>query len=178
MSDEHQKVSAGKLSKKTMMIIGGVLVLLVLAGAANRMFSKSAAERVIESATGGNANVNSNGDVTVKTDQGTWSSSDKLPSDFPSDVPVYPGSKVQASVAATQEQGGGIYAGLESTDSIDKVVNWYKKEVSAEGWKATTNLEVDGGLMLSGTKDTRDLVVTISKDGDKVVIGLVVTLKQ
>ncbi|MEK7638185.1 MAG: hypothetical protein AAB375_02050 [Patescibacteria group bacterium] len=166
------------MNKKTLTIAGVVVAVLVVAGAANRFLGKSAAERAIEAATGGNADVNSDdGDVTVKTDDGTWSTSAKLPADFPNDVPLYPGAIVQGSVASAQQQGGGHYAGLEITDSIDKVMSWYKSEVPAKGWKVNASYEVDGGLMLGGTKDTRELVVTISKDGDKVAIGLVVTQK-
>ena len=166
------------MNKKTLTIIGVVVAVLVVAGAANRFLGKSAAEKAIEAATGGNVDVGSNGeDVTIKTDQGTWSSSDKLPADFPTDVPLYPDAKVQGSVASAQQQASGHYAGLETTDSIDKVVSWYKSEVPAEGWKVSVSYEVDGGLMIGGSKDTRDLVVTISKDGDKVAIGLVVTQK-
>lgn len=166
------------MNKKTMMIVGGVIVLAVVAGAANQFMGKSAAEKAIEAATGGTVNVDSNGDdVTVKTDQGTWSTSDKLPAGFPTDVPLYPGATVQGSVAAAQQQGGGNYVGLETTDSIDKVMNWYKAEVVAKGWKVSTNLEVDGGLMIAGSKDTSDLVVTISKQDGKIAIGLVVSQK-
>lgn len=181
MEDNIQEVSSsvGKMSKKTKMIIGGVIALVVVAAVANKLFSKSAAERVIESATGGNAKVDpKTGEVTVKTDQGTWSSSGELPKDFPSDVPVYHGAKVQGSVAAAQQQGGGQYVGLESTDSTDDVVNWYKAAVVTEGWKVTSNIMANGNLLLGATKDTRELAVTVSSQDGKVAIGLVVTQKQ
>lgn len=166
------------MNKKMLMIVGGVVVVLLVAGAASRFVGKSAVENAIEDATGGKVNIDGNGgDITVKTDEGTWSTSDKLPSDFPADVPVYPGSKVQASVAAAQQQGGGTYAGLETTDSTDKVAAWYKTEVVAKGWTISTNLEVDGGLMIGATKDTRELVITVSKDEAKTTIGLMVTKK-
>lgn len=160
---------------KTKMIVGGVIALVVVAAVANKIFGKSDAERVIESATGGNADVNSNGDVTVKTDQGTFSSSDKLPADFPTDVPIYPGSKVQASVAATQTQGGGNYVGLVSTDSADKVASWYKTELAAKGWKVSTSFQGQGGTMIGGTKDKRNVAVTIAEDSGNTAISLVVT---
>lgn len=166
------------MNKKTLMIVGGVVLLLIVAGAINRSMQKTEAEKVIESATGGNASVNDNGEVTVRTDQGTWSSSGQLPKDFPSDVPLYPGSKVQASVAADQQQGGGQYVGLESTDSSDKVVTWYKQQLPAKGWKLSTNFETGGGVMFSGTKDTRNVMVTVAADSGKTIIGLVVTKTQ
>lgn len=166
------------MNKKTMMVVGAVVVVLVLAGVANRLFNKSAAERVIESATGGKVNVDSNsGDVTVKTDQGTWSTSSKLPSDFPKDVPVYPGATVESSVAANQEQGGGQYVGLQTTDALDAVVAWYKKEVAAQGWKIETDATVQGNLILGASKDTRELSLTVASSDGKVTISLVVAKK-
>jgi len=181
MSDEQQEMpaSGGKMSTKMIVTIIGVLVLVIVTGsAASRFFGKSAAEQAIEAATGGKANIDaSKGEVTVKTDDGTWSSSDKLPANFPSDVPLYPGAKVQGSVVAAQQQGSGHYAGLETVDTIDKVVSWYKAEVVAKGWQVTANFEAGGGVMIGGSKDTRDLVVTVSKEGDKTVIGLVVSQK-
>lgn len=162
------------MNKKTLVIVG-VVVVLVVAGAASRFLGKSAAERAIEAATGEDADVDVNGnDVTVKTDQGTWSTSDKLPADFPSDVPIYPGATVQGSVASAGQDNTGHYAGLETTDALDDVIAWYKKEVKAGGWTVATDAMVNGSLILSATKDSRGLSVTVTKEGDKVVIGLVV----
>lgn len=160
---------------KKILTIAGVVAVLVVAGAASQWLGKSATERAIEAATGGNADVDvSDNNVTVKTDQGTWSTSDKLPADFPTDVPVYPGAKVQGSVASAGQDNTGHYAGLETTDALDDVIAWYKKEVKSAGWTIVTDATVNGSLILSATKDSRGLSVTVTKEGDKVVVGLVV----
>ena len=161
------------------MIVGGVVVVLLVGGVINRWMGKTAAEKVIEAATGGKAQVNTdNGEVTVKTDQGTYSTSDKIPSDFPSDVPVYSGAKVQSSVATSQQQGSGHYLALETTDSLDKVSAWYKSQVVDKGWKIESDATIQGTLILGATKDTRQLSVSVSDDGNgKVAIILVVATK-
>jgi len=158
-----------------MMIGGGVIVALLIVGGLNRLVSKSATERAIESATNGQVEVDSNGDnVTVKTDQGTWSTSDKLPADFPTDVPLYPGAELQGSLASAPSDGsGGHYVGLESTDAIATVVAWYKKEIVAKGWKIITDANISGSTILSAEKDTRMLSVTISEESGKVSMSIV-----
>ncbi len=165
------------MNQKTIILIGGIVVVLVVAGAASRYIGKSAAEKAIGTATGGNASVDANGDVTVKTDQGTWSSSDKLPADFPTDVPVYSGATIKASVAGVQEPGGGHFVGLETADSTEKVITWYTAQVAANGWKISADATYGDSTIISSTKDTRDLAVTVSTDSGKTIIGLVVTQK-
>ena len=166
------------MNKKTYIIVGVVVVVLVVVGAASRYLGRSAAERAIEQATGGKAQVNTdNGTVTVKTDQGTWSTSDKLPADFPTDVPIYPGAKVQASVAGAQGQTGSHYAALETTDALGTVIAWYKKEIVAQGWTVASDATIQGNLIMGATKDTRELSVTVTGDQGKVTVGLVVANK-
>jgi len=160
------------------MIVGVVVAILLVAGVVSRLTQKSATERAIEAVTGNNADVNVDGDdVTVKTDQGTWSTSDKLPSNWPSDVPVYPGAKVTASVAGAGDQANGNYASLESSDAVAAVIAWYKKEVPGAGWTVETDAMISGSLMLSATKGERALSVTVTDEDGKVAIGLVVADK-
>jgi len=167
------------MDKKKLIIIGAVVVVLVVAGAASRFLGKSAAERAIEQATGGNAEVNSeDGTVTVKTDQGTYSTGDKLPSDFPADVPLYPGAKVQGSVAAAGQTGGGHYVGLVTSDSLDAVAAWYKSHVVSEGWTVASDATINGTVILGATKDNRNLAVTITSSNGQVSVGLAVTAQQ
>ncbi len=113
----------------------------------------------------------------MKTDQGTFSSSNKLPADFPSDVPLYPGAKVQSSVSSAQAQGGGHYVGLETNDAVASVAGWYKTEIVAKGWKVTLSMDADGSSLLGGSKDDRELMVTVSGEGGKTTIGIAVSQK-
>lgn len=167
---------------KTKVMIGGVVIALLLigwlSGSANRMGGRvdnRIVEKAIENATGGKVKVDGNGnDVTVKTEQGTWSTSDKLPAGFPTDVPVYPNAKVQGSVASAGQDGSGNYVGLQTTDALADVIAWYKKEIVAKGWTVTTDAMVNGSLMMSATKDSRALSATVTGEDGTVTIALVV----
>lgn len=168
--------------KKLGLIIVGILAVGVIGASANRYFAVRSIENSIEAATGGRVNVDSDGgDVTIKTDDGTWTSSDdSLPKDFPNDVPVYPGASIQGSIGTTSgSEGNGNYVGLESTDAFAVVVAWYQKEVAEKGWSIVSNLNVDNVVSLSASKDNRTLVVSITKDADsgKVGVGLFVSQK-
>ncbi len=117
-------------------------------------------------------------DVTVTTDQGTWSTSDKLPNDFPADVPVYPGSTVQGSLAAGQDTSSeGHYVGLQTADSVDDVAKWYKGEIAKQGWKIQADATVNGTSVLSAEKSGRIATVTIATESGKTIIALVVANK-
>ncbi len=166
------------MDKKKLMIIGGVVAVLLVAGAVNKFVGKSAAERALEAATGGDVEVTENGDeTTVTTDQGTWSTSDSLPKDFPSDVPLYANAKVQGSLVSGDTASTGHYVGLETSDALAAVVVWYKKELEAKGWSTVTAAVVNEGHIFSATKDGRVLSVTISEADGSVSIGLVVATK-
>lgn len=174
-NEPQQTVGGGSGKKKLLIAVVLVVVIGGIASAASRWMGESAAERAIRAATGGAADVDvRNGDVTVKTADGTWTTSEKLPDGFPTDVPLYPGAKVKASVAGAGQQGGGHYVTLESSASIADIGAWYKKEVVAQGWAIETDATVSGSVMIGAKKDTRNLVVTITGDGDTVAIGLVV----
>src|ERR1041384_654258 len=98
-------------------------------------------------------------DVTktdVKTDkQGTdvktkdaEISDNKLPSDFPSDIPQYKGSKIIASVKTPQ----GTAVTFQTDDKPKSVSEFYKSEMSKSGYDADKNMEMmmtdKGGIMV------------------------------
>lgn len=174
--EQYEKLVA-KYGKQKVMIVAvivGLVVLGLIGRGASRNAGEEAAERIIENMTGGQVDIDADGDeVTVKTDQGTYTTADKLPADFPSDVPVYAGAKVVGSVTADGAQGG-MYVGLETTAAVDDVIAWYRSEVKARGWTVQTDATVSGSLILSATKDTRVLSVGIAQDDGTVSITLTV----
>lgn len=176
--EQYEKLVA-KFGKRNVtigaVIVGVVVVGLILNGIGNKA-SEEAAERAIEAATGGRVDVDADdGEVTVRTEEGTWSTSAELPDDFPSDVPLYPDAEVQGSVAAAGQQGGGISVGLQTDDDLSDVTAWYKREVPAKGWTVTTDATVNGALILGASKDGRTLSVSVSGEGESVTIVLSVS---
>ncbi len=151
-------------------ILGLIAVVLVIGGAAKYWVGRSVSDE------DGISVGESQEDVTVKTDEGTWSTSNKLPEDFPSDAPVYPDATVQGSLAAEPagEASGGHYVGLQTSASSADVVAWYKREIAAKGWAIKGTISSGESVILSATKDTRALSVTIASDGGVTSVSLVV----
>ncbi len=163
------------MDKKKLTIIGVIVAVLVVGGALNRWMGKSAAERAIEAATGGSVDVDRDGDtVTVKTQDGTITGGNTMPENFPSDVPVYPGADVQGSYSIDGANGKGHTVGLQTNDSLADVTAWYRREVAAKGWTVVGDATYNGSLVLSATKDSRGLNVSVSEEDGTVTIGLVV----
>ncbi len=89
---------------------------------------------------------------------GKVSSSDKLPSDFPSDFPKYGGAKVKGSVTGQQQGISGTSVIWESGDGLDKVKSFFDGEFAKESWKAEANGSAGDTAYWSGK----------NKDGKKV----------
>ena len=87
----------------------------------------------------------------------------------PSWVPVYPGARAQGNFSATGDDGKGTGAGgvvaYESSDSPEKVVDFYKEKINGLGMKVVTDFaSTDGGMMMAqDPDDRRTLQVSIGK---------------
>ncbi len=96
--------------------------------------------------------------------------------DLPSWVPVYPGGKVQGSVAANSAQSKGGNLTVTTSDSPEKVFSYYESQLKAGGWKIENNMNASGGgstmRMLTATnaggKQTLNFIVTADKDGTQI----------
>ncbi len=98
--------------------------------------------------------------TTDDNDDSDYSFDGKLPSDFPNDIPVYPGAKIGLSNSTDNADGKSVYVTLSSTDSFEEVSNYYKEEVKDEGWDITSTTEFLG-LSISASKGDRTLALYI-----------------
>ena len=108
--------------------------------------------------------------VAVKSgDMGTPTAGNKLPADWPADLPPYPGATIKAAMSTP----AGKSLVMETTDSQDKVHDFYKSKMSGMKLLADTktgaiqNLAYQSGkrtvsITASGTSP---LVVTLSAAG-------------
>ncbi len=181
--------ATNKKSNNVLVIVVVVLLVLGLLGllavkivfssvsrVVNNKAGETIAEKMIEKATGGKADVDINGnEVSVKTKEGTFTTGNKLPDDWPSDVPVYPGSTVTYSGSSNPQTGqSGVAAVFTSKDGGDKVVAYYKRELVSQGWTIDATQESGGYTIMSATKESRNLALTIvESDGTTTIsIGL------
>lgn len=115
---------------------------------------------------------------SMKSEDTTFVSGEgaKVPDDFPKDVPVYSGAKVNSAMSS-KESGGTFSLQLESKDDFSKVAEYYKKTMAEQGWKSEQTLENSGdnpSSMLNFSKEKRSCMVMVSKNNDAVQIGLTV----
>lgn len=158
------------------LIVGGIIlaVLFAFVFKASSEVAKKIAEDVKITSTSDSSSVTF-GD---KDNQVNISSDKKLPADFPSFIPVYPGTTVEGSSSTKADGKVSYIVNLSSSDSYSKVYDYYTSQLS-QGWTnygATDNtLNGKQAGLLGGEKNGMSLSVTVSKDDNgKTVIGLIV----
>ena len=138
-----------KKSTNPLVFVGiGCLVLLVLVGIGGTVVMKFFAnkigsglvEKAIESKTGVKTNIEDleKGKMTFtdpKTGAKVDIGSNTVPDTFPKDFPLYPGAKVASSLSGAQAgKSNGFWLTMTTNDSSDKVVSFYKTELTKNGW--------------------------------------------
>jgi len=100
----------------------------------------------------------------------------KIPADYPKDVPIYGGAKVVMSQTVSEKNGRNLM--LESSDAADQIADYYKKELDRNGWKTETTVATGGMHMLGANKDQKQIVIQITDSGDKRSIMQVLSDKN
>jgi hypothetical protein len=122
---------------------------------ARERIAESISEKVIESAIeegieseGGEAEVDiSEGEVTIKTDEGqtSWGLSSELPENFPKVVPLYP-NMTPKSTMTWQEDGKEYFIiDFDTSDKAEGIYNWYLDKFPAGGWTVDFNSKTEAG---------------------------------
>jgi|SRR3989344_2988291 len=165
---------APKSGKKTLWIVLLVILVLLIIGGfvVTRVIGaigRKVIETAIEKGTEGDADVNfSNGEVTIQSDKGSVTyGSTKLPDDWPADVPVYPSAMIGFSGSSLGTEDTKMTAMIQSVteDSVESVMNFYKKEIVSKGWKITGTQATAGTSVIVAEKDTRALAIQVVTDG-------------
>lgn len=90
---------------------------------------------------------------------------------LPEDVPSY-GSGTLTIVTKTK---GEIWTDQKTTDSVDKVMGFYKKELVAKGWTVGTVTNEGAGKKLLAEKGNRQIVVLATPVEGQTTVGIVIT---
>jgi hypothetical protein len=110
--------------------------------------------------------------VTVASEGG------KLPDDYPKDAPVVGGAKVIMASATKSGDINSYSLVLESPDSFDNTVAFYKKELGNNKWKSEANVSSEKMTILTASKDTRNLVVQVTEADGKCSVTQTLTKKS
>ncbi len=95
----------------------------------------------------------------------------KVPSSFPTDVPLYPGAKPMAAMTAA---GEGTMVTFKTMESQQKIYEFYQTELGEQGWKVGDGASFGGQLGLEALKDTRKVKIAISGTKGDSRISLIV----
>jgi cytochrome c-type biogenesis protein CcmE len=113
------------------------------------------------------------GQVKIKTKDGESTISynkDKLPDNFPKDIPIYSPASVQMS--QIMDNGKTVMASLNTTDDMAKVAAFYKKALTQAGWEIKADMNMGNTFLVQGEKGEQSLNVSATKEQDKTVITL------
>jgi len=100
----------------------------------------------------------------------------KVPDDYPKDVPIYSPAKVVMSQSISEKNARTLM--LESTDAADKLVDFYKKGLDGNGWKTESTMTTAQLTILTTTKDRKQVLLQISDNGAKRSVMQVVSDKR
>ena len=125
--------------------------------------------------SGPQVTIGTNGAMHVVTSEGTATMGQTVPSDWPSDVPVYGGATVTYSASVNPQTGKpGMAIVLTTTDAMATVATYYKTELASRGWAVQSALESAGNSIFSAVKDNRtvSLLIAGAEGQTTITIGI------
>lgn len=124
-------------------------------------------------------NVNNNS-INLNKDGNSLSIGDaKIPAGFPSDVPIYPGSKV---VLASKTNQGNYSVSLTTSDAKSKVDSYYQTELVNNGWTTADGNSIDfgtfsGSSLVKGSQKL-SLITNETKSSNKNQTMITITVEN
>lgn len=113
--------------------------------------------------------------VTMTTPEGTMTATSgpdaKVPDNFPKDIPLYAGATLASSTSMPQMNMAMVQ--LSSTDSVENVSAFYKKEMPAKGWTELSTMSDGANMhMLNYSKDGLMAMISVASEEGKTVIAI------
>jgi hypothetical protein len=110
-------------------------------------------------------------DPTGKKFQASIGDDVDIPSEFPGDVPVFPGATPMASMSSPDE---GIIVTFKSSEEQQDIFDFYNSSLANDGWDITVGEPTSNQLSLEAHKDNRKVSVIVGgRTGDSRVSVIV-----
>lgn len=142
---------------------------IVLSGC--KTASEKAAEKIIEKATNGQADVDiGTNTVRINTNTGSYQAGGNVavPSGFPSDVYRIDGTLTSAQ---TTSQANGYILTIETTKSLTEAKNLYDQHLANDGWTVTSSMSYQDTVAIFADKGNRIASIGINvTDGKNIVV--------
>ncbi len=163
-----------------------IVAVLILIGILVRLFAgvilKKIMSGAIQQKTGVETNLNDiqNGKLEF-TDPKTGAKlnigGNKIPTDFPKDFPIYPGTTVTSSLSGNQTgNGNGFWLTLTTDDSTEKVTSFYESNLKTNGWTLNTTQGAGVGTNWVVSKDKLSGYLTIDRPQDQNQTSILIVL--
>jgi len=113
---------------------------------------------------------------TMKTEGGqamAFGKGARLPDGFPKDIPMYPGAEIQMSSADPSSKTFAVQA--LSAEGVDKVAEYYKKEMKSQGWNEGDGVVQTGAnpmYMLNFDKGGMSAIVMVMAQEGKSLVSI------
>jgi len=93
-------------------------------------------------------------------------------------VPGASGAKIVMSTSVDNKTTKGSNLVLESTDSLDKITEFYKKGLVDNGWKISATFAQAQMTIITAAKDNRELSLSVQQANGKSTITQSVATKN
>ena len=91
----------------------------------------------------------------------------QLPVDFPVDIPVYPGAKVEGYLGVNEKNAGGAIATIFTMDSPEEVRSFYETDLREKGWCVKKNVN-DTNITVTFSRGKRSGIINIRPAGTRM----------
>lgn len=118
--------------------------------------TQAAADQMKENARKAGVNYSENGNAV------------SLPSNFPSDVPVYSGMKPIQSVSPPGQQGGQVT--FQGNAGLQALADYYKTQLTGKGWDAQQAIANGDSNLQFFAKGDQSITVLATSDGPQATV--------
>jgi hypothetical protein len=162
------------MTKSNRILLTGTVVLVAFglmftAACKGKSLSEKIAEKAIERATGGKAQVDANsGSLKIKTKEGEveYGAASKWPSDIPEDVPKFEAGKFQSSTRMSVDNGTSWIMGIGDVEG--DAVTAYVQALKDAGWNEGFSSTSDKTYHFQSQKDEYGIVLIYDKEGKQL----------
>lgn len=151
-----------------------VFSLGLMTGCGADVIAERATEKALEGAADVDLDADGDGGIKIETDEGSLSVGQKLPDDFPDDVPLPEGEVLSGMSMA----GKGWTVSLAVEGVPDDVAPEVKSMLESAGFEIEATTEAGGMTIFTATKDTYALTVSVADDNGATNVGYTVALQQ
>jgi len=166
-------------SKALYYVIGAIILVIIVGWIGSSIagyIMRKGIETAIQASTGVKTTINSDGTGTYSNSQGSLTvSKNTMPASWPSDAPgQYPGSTISFAGAANQSAGKAeAEVSMNTNDSSDTVVSYYKNALAADGWTIVQSGVYGPQNVIAAKKGASQMEIEAVAAGQQTTITLV-----